>query len=160
MNFSQRVAIARALANEPDILLLDEPTGDLDTVNSALIMKLLVSLNQKKRITLVMVTHDVSIKFFADRIIWLRDGKIQRIEDGTESKKAESLEKLEEKLRDFNQRKEERRQKESEQQQLQQRPAENKKRKLIVRSPQDYKTHPEYVPGSAALTDFTTVIHD
>jgi len=59
----QRVTIARALANNPDILLLDEPTGDLDSVNTSIVMKLLTDLN-KEGITLVMVTHDVGLKFF------------------------------------------------------------------------------------------------
>lgn len=49
----------RALANDPKILLLDEPTGDLDTKNSDLVMKILVELNIKQRITMIMVTHDV-----------------------------------------------------------------------------------------------------
>jgi len=83
----QRVTIARALANNPDILLLDEPTGDLDSVNTAIVMKLLTDLN-KEGITLVMVTHDVGLKFFADRIIWMRDGKIQKIEAVPVAKKS------------------------------------------------------------------------
>jgi len=96
----QRVTIARALANNPDILLLDEPTGDLDSVNTAIVMKLLTDLN-KEGITLVMVTHDVGLKFFADRIIWMRDGKIQRTEIVPTSKKAEIQQKLESNLRAF-----------------------------------------------------------
>ncbi|EFA84749.1 putative non-transporter ABC protein [Heterostelium album PN500] len=76
----QRVTIARAMANNPDILLLDEPTGDLDTVNTSVVMKLLTDLNKNENITLVMVTHDVGLKMYADRIIWMRDGKIQRFE--------------------------------------------------------------------------------
>jgi len=76
----QRVTIARAMANKPSVLLLDEPTGDLDTVNTSIVMKLLTDLNKDHGVTLVMVTHDVGLKFFADRIIWMRDGKIQRVE--------------------------------------------------------------------------------
>merc|ERR1712059_227075 len=68
------------MANRPKLLLLDEPTGDLDTKNSAIVMKLLTDLNQKDNITLVMVTHDVGLKNFADRVIWMRDGKIMRLE--------------------------------------------------------------------------------
>eukprot|EP01091_Cochliopodium_minus_P002182 TRINITY_DN12067_c0_g1_i1.p1 TRINITY_DN12067_c0_g1~~TRINITY_DN12067_c0_g1_i1.p1 ORF type:complete len:413 (+),score=140.07 TRINITY_DN12067_c0_g1_i1:32-1240(+) len=90
----QRVTIARALSNKPDILLLDEPTGDLDTVNTILVMKLLIDLNKEEGITLVMVTHDVSLKFFSDRIIWMRDGKIQRIETVSENKKKQVYEDL------------------------------------------------------------------
>jgi putative ABC transport system ATP-binding protein len=76
----QRVTIARAIANEPKLLLLDEPTGDLDTRNTIIVMKLLLELNRDDGITLVMVTHDVGLKSYANRVIWMRDGKIQRVE--------------------------------------------------------------------------------
>jgi len=94
----QRVTIARAIANNPELLLLDEPTGDLDTVNTLIVMKLLTELNQKHDITMVMVTHDVGLKNFADRIIWMRDGKIQRIEIVPKHKKQETIRKLNEDL--------------------------------------------------------------
>jgi len=90
----QRVTIARAMANNPDILLLDEPTGDLDTINTAVVMKLLLDLN-REGITLVMVTHDVGLKMFSDRVVWMRDGKIQRIEATTNSAREEAFIKLE-----------------------------------------------------------------
>jgi len=90
----QRVTIARAIANSPDILLLDEPTGDLDTVNTSIIMKLLTDLNKNENITLVMVTHDVGLKMYSDRIIWMRDGKIQRIETVPLKSKEEQFQKL------------------------------------------------------------------
>lgn len=90
----QRVTIARSMANEPEILLLDEPTGDLDTLNTAIVMKLLTDLNREKKITLIMVTHDVGLKNFADRVIWMRDGKIVRVEKVHEQKKAERMEEL------------------------------------------------------------------
>jgi putative ABC transport system ATP-binding protein len=77
----QRVTIARALANNPKVLLLDEPTGDLDTKNTDIVLDLLVELNRKEGITLVMVTHDVALKNFAHRVIRMLDGKIQRIEE-------------------------------------------------------------------------------
>lgn len=96
----QRVTIARAIANSPELLLLDEPTGDLDTVNTLIVMKLLTELNQKNNITMVMVTHDVGLKNFADRIIWMRDGKIQRIEIVAKHKKQETIRKLHEDLED------------------------------------------------------------
>jgi putative ABC transport system ATP-binding protein len=63
----QRTTIARALANSPEILLLDEPTGDLDTKNSHLILQLLLDLNRKQGITLIMVTHDQGLKHYAHR---------------------------------------------------------------------------------------------
>jgi len=76
----QRVTISRAIANNPDVLLLDEPTGDLDTKNSNVIMDLLLKLNREQNITLVFVTHDVSLKYFAHRVIHMLDGKISKIE--------------------------------------------------------------------------------
>jgi putative ABC transport system ATP-binding protein len=73
---AQRVAIARALANDPEILLADEPTGNLDTKSGNEIIKLLLKLNRKYGLTLVIVTHDIFIAKNAKRVIYLRDGKI------------------------------------------------------------------------------------
>jgi putative ABC transport system ATP-binding protein len=75
----QRVTIARAIANSPEILLLDEPTGDLDTHNTLVVMDLLMRLNQEEGITMVMVTHDPNLKNAANRVVYMRDGKIHRI---------------------------------------------------------------------------------
>lgn len=72
----QRVAIARALVNKPNILLADEPTGNLDTRRSREIGDLLKGLNQKEALTIILVTHNPSLAKMADRIIELRDGKI------------------------------------------------------------------------------------
>jgi ABC-type lipoprotein export system ATPase subunit len=72
----QRVAIARALANNPEVLLADEPTGNLDSVNSAKIMDILVGLQAKRGMTLIIVTHEDSIAESAPRHIRMRDGKI------------------------------------------------------------------------------------
>lgn len=72
----QRVTIARALANKPEILLLDEPTGDLDTKNADIVMSILMELNLKEGITMIMVTHDVALKNFAHRVVKVVDGKI------------------------------------------------------------------------------------
>jgi len=90
----QRVTIARSIANEPDILLLDEPTGDLDTVNTTIVMKLLLDLHLKDKLTLVMVTHELAHKPFADRVIWMRDGKIQTVEHIPAKKRADAHAKL------------------------------------------------------------------
>ncbi|MFA5500124.1 MAG: ABC transporter ATP-binding protein [Candidatus Omnitrophota bacterium] len=73
---SQRVAIARALANEPDILLCDEPTGNLDSKNSESIYELLLGLKSKNNTTLVIVSHDEKIASKVDRVIYLKDGKL------------------------------------------------------------------------------------
>ena len=72
----QRVTIARALVNNPNILLLDEPTGDLDTKNADIVMSLLLELNLLHGITMIMVTHDVSLKNFGEKIVRVIDGKI------------------------------------------------------------------------------------
>jgi putative ABC transport system ATP-binding protein len=71
----QRVAIARALVNKPLIILADEPTGNLDTASSRIIMSLLLE-QSKKGITVVVVTHEEDIASFTQRTIYLRDGKI------------------------------------------------------------------------------------
>jgi len=72
----QRVTIARALANRPSIVLLDEPTGDLDSKTGAEIMDLVFRLNREEKTTFVMVTHDRVLALRADRILTMQDGKI------------------------------------------------------------------------------------
>ncbi len=72
----QRVAIARALITEPDVLLADEPTGSLDSVNGREIMQLFESLNQQGK-TIVMVTHEAEIADYASRRITMQDGEIR-----------------------------------------------------------------------------------
>jgi putative ABC transport system ATP-binding protein len=72
----QRVAIARAIVSRPQVILADEPTGNLDTARSQEIMGLLTSLNQADGITVVMVTHEPDMAAYADRIIHFLDGKI------------------------------------------------------------------------------------
>jgi ABC-type lipoprotein export system ATPase subunit len=73
----QRVAIARALANEPEILLADEPTGNLDSVNSTRIMEILIGIQKQRGMTLIVVTHENEIAHSAARLIRFRDGKVE-----------------------------------------------------------------------------------
>jgi putative ABC transport system ATP-binding protein len=78
----QRVAIARGLANTPEILLLDEPTGDLDTRSTIEVMNLLLAINNfgytsdQKKCTMIMVTHNPDLECYADRILYIKDGKV------------------------------------------------------------------------------------
>ncbi len=76
----QRAAIARALINNPNIVLADEPTGNLDSSIGAEVMKLLRELNTERGVTLIIVTHDPDVAAYADRIVHLRDGEISMIE--------------------------------------------------------------------------------
>ena len=85
----QRVAIARALINSPNLLLADEPTGNLDTKTSHEIMETLVSLNREQGLTIVLVTHESDIAAYADRILTMRDGEI--IADERVSKPAQPV---------------------------------------------------------------------
>ncbi len=78
----QRVAIARALANDPAIILADEPTGNLDLNTGMEIIDLLHGLNKMRGLTLVAATHDLKMIKASDRIVWMRDGVIERIERG------------------------------------------------------------------------------
>jgi putative ABC transport system ATP-binding protein len=76
----QRVAIARALANRPSLLLCDEPTGNLDLQTGKEIHLLLQSLNENDRVTIVCATHDYNMLAVSDRMVWISDGRIERIE--------------------------------------------------------------------------------
>jgi ABC-type lipoprotein export system ATPase subunit len=73
----QRVAIARALINEPELILADEPTGNLDSHTGAEIMELLCKLREERRVTLVIATHDASVAARAPKVVQLVDGKIE-----------------------------------------------------------------------------------
>ena len=72
----QRVALARAIINQPAILLADEPTGNLDTENSEVVLEMLAGLNRKFSQTIVMITHNPEAARIANRIIEMRDGAI------------------------------------------------------------------------------------
>lgn len=73
----QRVAIARALANAPSILMADEPTGNLDSANSARIMEILIGIQKQRGMTLIIITHENEIANCAPRHIRIRDGRIE-----------------------------------------------------------------------------------
>lgn len=88
------MTIARSIANNPSILLLDEPTGDLDTRSTDIVMKILLDLNLEKRITMIMVTHDVALKTFANRVVRMADGKVSKIEDINPQSRADMIKHL------------------------------------------------------------------
>ncbi|MCX8191762.1 MAG: ABC transporter ATP-binding protein, partial [Nitrososphaerales archaeon] len=75
----QRVAIARALITQPEIILGDEPTGNIDSKATHSIMRLLKYLNEKLKITMVIVTHNMEVAAYAQRVFHIRDGRIERI---------------------------------------------------------------------------------
>ncbi|MCU0572117.1 MAG: ABC transporter ATP-binding protein [Syntrophobacteraceae bacterium] len=77
----QRVAVARALANDPAIILADEPTGNLDLHTGEEIISLLKQLSTERGVTIISATHDIKMLNVSDRVVWIRDGRIHRIED-------------------------------------------------------------------------------
>jgi len=77
----QRVAVARAIANDPVIILADEPTANLDVDTGAEIIELLNELRKERGITVISATHDMKMLDVSDRILWIRDGKVQRLEE-------------------------------------------------------------------------------
>jgi putative ABC transport system ATP-binding protein len=80
----QRVAIARALANDPAIILADEPTGNLDLTTGGEIIALLKRLSVERGVTVISATHDFKMLNVSDQVIWIRDGRIDKIEDRKE----------------------------------------------------------------------------
>ena len=77
----QRVAIARAMANDPAIILADEPTGNLDLSTGKEIIGLLKALQTEHNVTVISATHDMKMLDASDRIVWIRDGRVERIEE-------------------------------------------------------------------------------
>jgi len=77
----QRGAIARSLANDPAIILADEPTGNLDLATGEEIIYLLKQMSRERQVTVISATHDIKMINVSDRVVWIRDGRIDRIED-------------------------------------------------------------------------------
>ena len=77
----QRVAVARALANDPAIILADEPTGNLDLKTGEEIINLLKSLSKERNVTVISATHDIKMLNVSDQVVWIRDGRIDKIEN-------------------------------------------------------------------------------
>lgn len=80
----QRVAIARALANDPAIILADEPTGNLDLTTGEEIISLLKRLSQERNVTVISATHDFKMLNVSDQVVWIRDGRVDKIENREE----------------------------------------------------------------------------
>ncbi len=80
----QRVAVARALANDPAIILADEPTGNLDLTTGEEIINLLKLLSREKGVTIISATHDLKMLNVSDRVIWVSDGRVDKIENREE----------------------------------------------------------------------------
>lgn len=80
----QRVAIARALVNDPQVVLADEPTGNLDLHTGKQIIALLRMLNRERNVTIITATHDLKMIGVSDRVVYLRDGRLEREETGAE----------------------------------------------------------------------------
>ncbi len=76
----QRVAVARAFANDPAIILADEPTANLDADTGREMIELLVQMQRERRVTIISATHDMKMLNVSDRILWIRDGRVDRLE--------------------------------------------------------------------------------
>jgi putative ABC transport system ATP-binding protein len=87
----QRVALARAVAGNPQILLADEPTGNLDQATGAQIISLMFALRERSGATLMLITHDPALAGLCDRVVHLRDGKIDRITPGAATGKPDVI---------------------------------------------------------------------
>ena len=78
------MAIARALANDPAIILADEPTGNLDLTTGEEIITLLKNLSRERGVTIISATHDIKMLNVSDQVVWIRDGRIDKIESREE----------------------------------------------------------------------------
>jgi putative ABC transport system ATP-binding protein len=76
----QRAAIARAVVHDPALVIADEPTGNLDSANGARILDALVRLNRDRGLTLLLATHAAEVAAAADRVVYMRDGQVDRID--------------------------------------------------------------------------------
>ena len=88
----QRVSIARAMAKNPKLLLCDEPTGALDYVTGKLILKLLYEVTRQQKKPVIIVTHNAALKEMADKVIYIKSGRIEKIELNSEPKPIEEIE--------------------------------------------------------------------
>jgi putative ABC transport system ATP-binding protein len=82
----QRVSVARSLVNDPQILIADEPVGNLDSITAAQVMDTLAEINSKDKKTVILVTHDAKYLPYAHRIVYMSDGKIERVVPNPEKK--------------------------------------------------------------------------
>jgi putative ABC transport system ATP-binding protein len=80
----QRVAIGRALINDPKIILADEPTGNLDLTTGEEVIALLKRMSHERRVTVIAATHDFKMLNVSDRVVWIRDGRVDKIENREE----------------------------------------------------------------------------
>ena len=80
----QRVAVARALANDPNIILADEPTGNLDLSTGEEIISLLKTLSRERGVTIISATHDFKMLNVSDQVVWIRDGRVDKVESRDE----------------------------------------------------------------------------
>jgi putative ABC transport system ATP-binding protein len=87
----QRVSIARAFVGNPRIIFADEPTGNLDTKTTFEVMDLMTTMAKESKQTLIVVTHDTELKDYADRVVYLRDGHIEKIEEKNVANKGEII---------------------------------------------------------------------
>ena len=85
----QRVAIARALINDPEIILADEPTGNLDSKSGQQVMQMLADLHTKEKKTIILVTHDVDLVKYSEKTIYLKDGEVVKVKENHRRRKIE-----------------------------------------------------------------------